>query len=165
MTSHPQQCQINNEQKKFRLYSWHLVYYKKNNVVQKFKLSVNSVSCKATCSYSGNLKEKKKEIHLVDVICWRSMWFGWITLLVSWMQCIEAFHQIPRLHGCHFQNVAHCPPHNSLLLYQAEGLCHFDIWIMSHTIPRSVWECFQSLEILFLYFAHYAISMDAYFSM
>ena len=83
MTSHLQQCKINNEHKKFRLYSWHLVYYKKNNVVQKFKLSVNSVSCKATCRYRGNLKEEKKEIRLVDVICWRSMRFGWITGLLD----------------------------------------------------------------------------------
>ena len=66
------------------------------------------------------------------------------------MQWIEAFHQIPRLHGCHLQNLAHCLPHNSLLLYRAEGLwCHFDIWIRCHTMPCSVWEYFQSLEILF----------------
>ena len=49
--------QIKNEYEKFRPYSWHLLYCKKNNAVQKFRLSVNSVSC----SFRGNQKKKKEK--------------------------------------------------------------------------------------------------------
>ena len=48
-----------------------------------------------------------------------------------------------RVQACHLQNLAHCPRYNSQPLYRAEGLrCHVNIWEMSRTMPRSVWEYF-----------------------
>ena len=118
--------QIKNEYEKFRPYSWHVLYCKKNNAVQEFRLSVNSVSC----SFRGNKKRKT------------NVW------IFSRMQCLEVFRQRPHLQGSHLEedlvlcmHIVEAPPH-CLLYFGYE-------WSAGELVFHSWFACPLSLDPLY----------------